>query len=129
MCRWTLKWWPARVRASSSRNCSSIEQLAWTINEELSAGREDSLDVVLKVQTILGPRPEQGKLNIILLDGEKRGFKSEEITNRLRERIGAVPGVSNLSLGLATPFGKPVSVSLRSNDLAELECRQGGTAR
>ncbi len=65
----------------------------------LSAGREDSLDVVLKVQTILGPRPEQGKLNIILLDGEKRGFKSEELTNRLRERAGAIPGVSNLSFG------------------------------
>jgi multidrug efflux pump subunit AcrB len=83
-------------------------------------GREDSLDVVLKVQTILGPRPEQGKLNIILLDGEKRGFKSEEFTNRLRERAGAIPGVANLTFGLATPFGKPISVSLRSNDLAEL---------
>lgn len=63
-----------------------IEKLVWAVNDELSAAREDSLDVVLKVQTILGPRPEQGKLNIILLDGEKRGFKSEELTNRLRER-------------------------------------------
>ena len=31
-----------------------------------------------------------------------------------------IPGVANLTFGLATPFGKPVSVSLRSNDLAEL---------
>ncbi|MEZ4789966.1 MAG: efflux RND transporter permease subunit [Flavobacteriales bacterium] len=97
-----------------------IEKLVWTVNDEMSAGREDSLDVVLKVQTILGPRPEQGKLNIILLDGERRGFKSEEITNRLRERAGAIPGAANLAFGLATPFGKPVSVSLRSSDLAEL---------
>lgn len=97
-----------------------IEGLAWDINEELSASREDSLDVVLKVQTILGPRAEAGKLNIILLNGEQRGFRAEEITNRLRERVGNVPGVQNLTFGLATPFGKPVSVSLRSNDLAEL---------
>ncbi|MBL7980391.1 MAG: efflux RND transporter permease subunit [Flavobacteriales bacterium] len=97
-----------------------IERLAWAINDELSAAREDSLDVILKVQTILGPRAEQGKLNIILLDGEQRGFRAEEITNRLRERAGLVPGVQNLTYGLATPFGKPVSVSLRSNDLAEL---------
>ncbi|HQV75750.1 MAG TPA: efflux RND transporter permease subunit [Flavobacteriales bacterium] len=97
-----------------------IEQLVWALNDELSAGRADSLDVILKVQTILGPRPEQGKLNIILLDGEKRGFKSEELTNRLRERTGSIPGVSNLSFGLASAFGKPISVSLRSNDLAEL---------
>ncbi len=97
-----------------------LEQLAWNINDELSAGREDSQQVVLKVQTILGPRAEQGKLNIILLDGEQRGFRAEEFSNKLRERAGNVPGVQNLTFGLATPFGKPVSVSLRSNDLAEL---------
>jgi multidrug efflux pump subunit AcrB len=97
-----------------------IEGLVWELNKELSAGREDSLDVILKVQSILGPRAEQGKLNIILLDGERRGFRAEELTNRLRERVGNVPGVQNLTFGLATPFGKPVSVSLRSNDLAEL---------
>jgi multidrug efflux pump subunit AcrB len=97
-----------------------IEQLVWVINDSLAKGREDGLDPILKVQTILGPRAEQGKLNIILLDGEKRGFKAEEISNRLREQVGAVPGVANLTFGLATPFGKPVSVSLRSNDLAEL---------
>jgi multidrug efflux pump subunit AcrB len=97
-----------------------IEGLVWDLDRELSAGRPDSLDVVLKVQTILGPRAEAGKLNIILLDGEKRGFRAEELTNRLRERVGNVPGVQNLTFGLATPFGKPVSVSLRSNDLAEL---------
>lgn len=97
-----------------------IEELVWVVNDELSEGRADSADVVLKVQTILGPRPEQGKLNVILLNGEQRGFKSEELTNRLRERTGAIPGVSNLSFGLSTPFGKPVSVSLRSNDLKEL---------
>jgi len=102
-----------------------IEQLAWQVNDELSAGRPDSLDVVLKVQTILGPRAEQGKLNIILLDGEQRGFKAEEVTNRLRERVGQVPGVANLTFGLATPFGKPVSISLRSHDLAELNAAKG----
>jgi len=102
-----------------------IEQQVWTLNDSMSRRREDSLDVVLKVQTILGPRAEQGKLNIILLDGEKRGFKAEELTNRLRARVGAIPGVANLTFGLATPFGKPVSVSLRSNNLAELNAAKG----
>ncbi|MBK9176530.1 MAG: efflux RND transporter permease subunit [Flavobacteriales bacterium] len=97
-----------------------IEAMAWEVNRELRTGRADSLDVVLKVQAMLGPRTEQGKLNIILLDGERRGFKAEEVTNRLRERVGAVPGVTNLTFGLATPFGKPVSVSLRSHDLMEI---------
>ncbi|MEZ4740633.1 MAG: efflux RND transporter permease subunit [Flavobacteriales bacterium] len=97
-----------------------IEEIVWEVNKEFSAGREDSANAVLKVQTILGPRPEQGKLNIILLDGEIRGFRAEELTNKLRERAGAVPGVVNLTYGLSSPFGKPVSVSLRSNNLQEL---------
>lgn len=97
-----------------------MEQLVWKLNDELSANREDSQDVVLKVQSMLGPRAEQGKLNIILLDGEQRGFRAEDFSNRIREMAGTVPGVQNLTFGLATPFGKPVSVSLRSNELSEL---------
>ncbi|MCB0795572.1 MAG: efflux RND transporter permease subunit [Flavobacteriales bacterium] len=98
-----------------------IEALVWEMNEEFSSRPEEPTDVVLKVQTILGPRTEQGKLNIILLDGELRGFRAEELTNTLRERVGAIPGVTNLTFGLSSPFGKPVSVSLRSHDLAQLE--------
>ncbi|MBK8500610.1 MAG: efflux RND transporter permease subunit [Flavobacteriales bacterium] len=102
-----------------------IEKVVWALNDSMSRGREDSLDVVLKVQTILGPRAEAGRLNIILLAGEQRGFKAEELTNRLRERVGAIPGVANLTFGLTTPFGKPISLSLRSNNLAELNTAKG----
>lgn len=97
-----------------------IEELVWEINDELSGQREDGLQVVLNVQRILGPRTEQGKLNIILLDGETRGIRSEVLTNTLRERTGSVPGATALSFGLASPFGKPISVSLRGHDLDQL---------
>ncbi len=97
-----------------------IEALVWDIDEELSAPREDGLRLVQKVQRILGPRTEQGGLNIILLDGERRGMRSEEVTNRLRERVGGIPGATNISFGLQSPFGKPVSVSLRGHDLVQL---------
>ncbi len=97
-----------------------IEQLVWAVNDELSAQRTDSLQLVLKVQRILGPRPEQGRLNIILLDGETRGMRSEVVTNELRERVGVIPGATNVSFGLQSPFGKPISVSLRGHDLQQL---------
>ncbi|MCB0782356.1 MAG: efflux RND transporter permease subunit, partial [Flavobacteriales bacterium] len=53
-----------------------IEDVIWRVNEELKAQREDSLDVVLKVQRKLGPRPEQGSLFVVLLDGETRDLKT-----------------------------------------------------
>lgn len=37
-----------------------IERMVWALNDTLRNGREDGLDPVLKVQTILGPRAEQG---------------------------------------------------------------------
>jgi multidrug efflux pump subunit AcrB len=103
-----------------NKELDRIEQLVWQVNEELSAQRTDSLQLVLKVQRILGPRPEQGRLNIILLDGETRGMRSEVVTNELRERVGDIPGATNVSFGLQSPFGKPISVSLRGHDLRQL---------
>ena len=67
----------------------------------MRALREDSLDVILKVQTILGPRAEQGKLNIILLDeffGKERfqreKFKAaiEATIERLKQQPAAEKG-------------------------------------
>ncbi|MCW5900406.1 MAG: efflux RND transporter permease subunit [Flavobacteriales bacterium] len=97
-----------------------IEALAWAVNKELSAQREDSLQLVLRIQRTLGPRPEQGFLNIVLLDGERRNMRSEVVTNMIRERVGNIPGATNVSFGLRSPFGKPVSVSLRGHDLVQL---------
>jgi multidrug efflux pump subunit AcrB len=39
----------------------------------------------------------------------------------IRKRVGIIPDAENLSYGVRTPFGKPVSVSLFGNDLHQLE--------
>ncbi len=98
-----------------------IEDVIWRVNEELKAQREDSLDVVLKVQRKLGPRPEQGSLFVVLLDGETRDLKTDKLSALVRERTGEIPGAEKATFGIASPFGKPVSVSLRGHDLEDLD--------
>jgi multidrug efflux pump subunit AcrB len=62
-----------------------------------------------------------GLINVQLLDGERRGMQSTDISSMIRERVGTVLGAENLSFAAFSPFGRPVSVSLLGNNLNELE--------
>jgi multidrug efflux pump subunit AcrB len=99
---------------------SHIEEATWEVNETLKSQREDGLDVVLFVDTRLGPNTHTGSLNISLLDGETRNMRSFEITNAIRDNAGAIPGAENVTFGERGVFGKPVSLSLLGNNFEEL---------
>lgn len=98
-----------------------IEDAVWQVNEQYKAEREDGLDVVTAVQKNVGPISSKARLNVILLDSETRLTPSFLIQNDIRKAAGTIPGADNLSFGGAQAFGKPVSVSLISYDLAELK--------
>lgn len=98
-----------------------IEQAAWDVSARYRAGRADSLDIVLKVEQAIGPMSHQGRVSIILLDGETRNTEILEVNKAFRKAIGRIPDAESLTYGIRTPFGKPVSVSLLGNDLRELD--------
>jgi len=98
-----------------------IESKVWEVSEKMRAEREDSLHIVTSVVKKLGPTIDQGMLNIILLTSELREYSSFELTQIFREAVGPIYTAENLSYGVASPFGKPVSVSLLGNDLEELK--------
>ena len=98
-----------------------IENAAWEVNEELKAERADGKDVILNIErTIAGANRFEGKLNIILLNSEARGMEARDISSRIREKTGAVPGAEQVSYGVSSPFGSPVSISLLSDNEKEL---------
>lgn len=97
-----------------------IESKVWQVSEEMRLRRDDSLNPVKTIVKKLGPTIDQGSLNIILISSELREMSSFELTNVFRETVGPIYTAENLSFGTASPFGKPVSVSLLGNDLEEL---------
>lgn len=97
-----------------------IEAAVWEVNEALSAERGDGLQMIQAVDKRLGPSTSNGVLNVQLLDGERRGMQSTDISAMIRERVGPVYGAENLSFAAFSPFGRPVSVSLLGNDLKAL---------
>lgn len=102
-----------------------IEEDVWAVNDSLSAGREDSNEVMLATKIDIGESGNEqgshtGTMSIKLLDGETRGLGSEAIVGALRDKIGVVPEADKFSVTTRQPFGKPVSISLNSNNLQEL---------
>jgi multidrug efflux pump subunit AcrB len=97
-----------------------IEDAAWKANELYKSEREDGKDVVVGIEKKLGPGKNKGKLNIILLDSETRNIQDFEIQNRIREIAGPIYDAENLNFGGFSPFGRPISISLLSNNLEQL---------
>lgn len=98
-----------------------IENAARTVNARFKAERTDSADVILNIEKVLGPAINKGQVNISFLSAEQRDIPSYILSNAISDEIGQIPEAEKLAFGIATPFGKPVSVSLRSTDLTELE--------
>ena len=101
---------------------SMVEAAAWRVNEEFSENQSGNKQVVENIIKRVGPGNNKASLQVNLLPGEERDFGSPEITNAIRDEVGPVFGVENLTFGSGGNFGgSPVSVSLLGNNMTELE--------
>ncbi|RDK89132.1 efflux RND transporter permease subunit [Marinirhabdus gelatinilytica] len=99
-----------------------VEQAAWRVNEDFTERQTGKKQVVENIIKRVGPGNNKASLNVNLLPGEERDFGSPEITNAIREEVGAVYGVERLTFGSGGNFGgSPVSVSLLGNNTEELK--------
>jgi multidrug efflux pump subunit AcrB len=99
-----------------------VEEAAWRVNEDFTERQTEGKQVVENIIKRVGPGNNKASLSVNLLPGEERDAPSPEITNAIREEVGAVYGVERLTFGSGGNFGgSPVSVALLSNDNDELE--------
>jgi len=103
-----------------------IQAAAWRVNQKMSSERADGKDIVENVLLKVGPGTNVGSVTIRLLGTEERQMQSFLISNGIRDEVGEVYEAEKLTFGINTPFGKPVSVSLLGNDLAELNLEKRG---
>jgi multidrug efflux pump subunit AcrB len=103
------------------------QKIAWELNQELKAEYKDDKDFFSHIFLIIGKTADgsetgshAGHLSIALQEMDRRAIRSEEIANRLREKIGKVPEAEKFIVGGASRFGKPVSIRLMSKDISVL---------
>ncbi|AVR44421.1 RND transporter [Christiangramia fulva] len=101
---------------------SMVEDAAWRVNEKYSKIQSGDKEVVQNIIKRVGPGNNKASLQVNLLPGEERDVSSPEITNAIRDEVGPVYGVENLTFGSGGNFGGlPISVSLLGNNLNELQ--------
>jgi multidrug efflux pump subunit AcrB len=100
---------------------SRIEEKAWALNTQL----EDEYQIDDPIQSVIkkiGPGTSTASLNINLLPGEKRNFKSFVVSTTLSEMVGDINQAEAIEFGSGSNFGgKPVSLALMSNNTEELK--------
>lgn len=113
---------PAGTSQSITKeNLDKIELAIWEANEYFKSGINQGNDLILSSDKRIGPRSgHKGSIKIELLGGEKRGVKQLEVSNYIRQLVGEIPGSEEFSFGSGSPFGKPISVALRGDDMDDL---------
>lgn len=115
-----------RQEADTDSLLAHIERAGWELNEELKSERADGADVIVGMKREIGTNDfgesgsHTGRLTLVLMPGEERSMDTPIIANRLREKVGRIPEAQKMTIGRVGFFGKPVSVSLLGNDLAQL---------
>lgn len=77
-------------------------------------------NVIEDIELEIGPGSNKAVAKVYLKPAEARSIRSFNITSDLRQAVGPVPIANKLSFETQTPFGKPVSISLSSDDYQEL---------
>ncbi|MBC8524601.1 MAG: efflux RND transporter permease subunit, partial [Chlorobium phaeobacteroides] len=77
-------------------------------------------DLVKAIGRSVGPDAHKGGLRITLLESQFRQWSSRQVSNAIREKIGAVPGAEKLQVGTGGFWGMPVSIALKSDNLVQL---------
>jgi multidrug efflux pump subunit AcrB len=103
-----------------------IEKVSKQVNKEFSEKYliDSGKDLFVNTIKTLGNGASKANLIINLLPGEQRPdvIRSRMVSTRISELVGPVIGVESIVYGSGSNFGgKPVSVSLLSNNISELK--------
>jgi len=134
----TLKMPAGTPESVTEAGLDKIEEAVWQVNDRYKSKRTDKKDVVLILAKNMGASSgagtatanngsiaatggaNTGSVLISLMRGEERNIKAIELVDAFRKETGTIFGAELLSFSTAGPFGDPVSISVRGQNLAEL---------
>lgn len=104
-----------------------FQDSVWVVHQEMQAeyGFEDS--VISTIDLVVGNSSSResgshiGRLGINFENLDEKNISAFEINKRIRAKIGDVPEAEQFSIGSVNYFGQPVSISLKSTNIEELE--------
>ncbi|MEQ9425540.1 MAG: efflux RND transporter permease subunit [Cyclobacteriaceae bacterium] len=105
-----------------------FQEDVWFVNEEIRRERNLEDSVIDRVDLSIGALSDRqttgshvGHIRVNLDNLDESGVSSFEVSNRIRKRIGLVPEAEQFTIGATNYWGAPVSVSLKSRSIDDLE--------
>lgn len=118
---------PGSGEKQTAEFLEKFDNLVWEVNDELQEEFSDTNTFVTFTFRSIGRAFEgqetgahAGNVNILMRDMEGAPLSTFEIAARVRDKIGEVPEAAKLTVGGRNRFGSPVSISLLSKNLDEL---------
>ncbi|MBB3699720.1 efflux RND transporter permease subunit [Flammeovirga yaeyamensis] len=105
----------------TEKGVQQIEAAIDVVNDKMRPNQQGDKDIIKMVNMVYMGSGHQVQFNLTLLGAEVRQGSTADVSNMLSEEIGKIPGAESISFASFSPFGDPVVVSLRGDDLEELE--------
>ncbi|ANQ50326.2 efflux RND transporter permease subunit [Flammeovirga sp. MY04] len=105
----------------TEKGVQQIEAAIDVVNDKMRPNQQGDKDIIKMVNMVYMGSGHQVQFNLTLLGAEVRQGSTADVSNMLSEEIGKIPGAESISFASFSPFGDPVVVSLRGDDLDELE--------
>lgn len=100
-----------------------VEQIiggAERLNELYKDQTGNDVGYIRNIVAKIGPGSNKATISFFLVPSEERDVRSFDISLAIKDEVGPIPDATLLSFISANPFGKPVSVSIASNNYEEL---------
>jgi len=98
-----------------------MEKDAWEVDKEYREKHPETEGLFVNIRSNTGPGTHQGSLSISLVSSEERDIDNLSIRQLLRDKIGRIPEAEKLQVGGGSRWGMPISISLQSEHLDQLQ--------
>ncbi|GJM60712.1 acriflavin resistance protein [Persicobacter diffluens] len=102
--------------AVTQQYLDKIMHAIWEVNDELRDAQPGQQDMVQDVFQRFLSSGSQASMQITLLDAEQRNGAASDVIQRIRDKVGDIPGAEGLTYESFSPFGKAVAISLVGDD-------------
>ncbi|MHA7111003.1 efflux RND transporter permease subunit [Sunxiuqinia elliptica] len=123
-----LAFTPGQGERQTMAFLTRFEDAVWEVNDELKEEYQDSVDIIENAFLSLGTAfdgqetgAHAGNINVFPRNSEETGISTYEIINRVTKKVGPVLEAEKFTIGARGRFGDPVSISLLSRNIKELE--------
>lgn len=102
--------------AVTQKHLDRISKAIWEVNEEMKGLQPDNQNIIKILYESFAGSGNSAAINVTLLDAELRNSTTAEVIEKIREKVGDIPGAEIFEIEGFSPFGKALSLSLVGDD-------------